>query len=68
MKTSFARFVGLMRAVVAYNMFRKFTDIGVHCTRLPEHCADLSWSPYRNTVCSWTSVPIEKVLWYTPEV
>ena len=29
MKTSFARFVVLMRAAVAYSMFRTFTDIDV---------------------------------------
>jgi hypothetical protein len=60
MKTSFPRYVVLMRAVVACGMFRTFTDTDQHCTRLPEHRADLNWSPYRNTVCSWTSVPIAK--------
>jgi len=49
-------------------MFRTVTDIDVHYTRLPEQCADLSWSPYRNTFCSWNSVPIANASWHTPEV
>jgi hypothetical protein len=38
MKTSFARFVVLLRVVVVYIMFRTFTDTDMHCPTLPEHC------------------------------
>ena len=71
MKISFARYVVLMRAVVAYSMFRTFTDIDQHCTRLPEHRADLRTYADRPIEIQSAHEPVclsQNALWHTSEV